>query len=121
MPKQVLGVIPARLASTRFPAKALAPLHGKPILQHVWERASQAKYLQHLLIATDDDTIATVARKFGAQVRMTFGPARSWREFAGEGDLTPGRALYQRVGSGVMREIAALKSDQERLASRGVA
>ncbi|MFN0103283.1 MAG: 3-deoxy-manno-octulosonate cytidylyltransferase [Bryobacteraceae bacterium] len=71
MPQQVLGVIPARLASTRFPAKALAPLHGKPILQHVWERASQARYLQHLLIATDDDTIATVARKFGAQVRMT--------------------------------------------------
>ena len=53
----------------------------------------------------------------GAQVRMTFGPARSWREFAGDGDLTAGRALYQRVGSGVMREIAALKSDQERLAA----
>jgi 3-deoxy-manno-octulosonate cytidylyltransferase (CMP-KDO synthetase) len=64
-------VIPARLASTRFPAKALAPLDGKPILQHVWERASQARYLRNLLIATDDDTIATVARKFGAQVRMT--------------------------------------------------
>lgn len=71
VPTQVLGVIPARLASTRFPAKALAPLHGKPILQHVWERASQARYLQTLLIATDDETIATVARKFGAQVRMT--------------------------------------------------
>jgi 3-deoxy-manno-octulosonate cytidylyltransferase (CMP-KDO synthetase) len=64
-------VIPARLASTRFPAKALAPLHGKPILQHVWERARQASHLQHLLIATDDDTIATVARKFGAEVCMT--------------------------------------------------
>lgn len=71
VPTQVLGVIPARLASTRFPAKALAPLHGKPILQHVWERASQARYLKSLLIATDDETIATVARKFGAQVRMT--------------------------------------------------
>ncbi len=57
----------------------------------------------------------------GARVRLSFGTARSWREFAGEGDLTPGRALYQRVGSGVMREIAALKSDQERMASRGAA
>ncbi len=57
----------------------------------------------------------------GAHVRMTFGSARSWREFAGDGDFTPGRVLYQRVGSGVMREIAALKSDQERLASRGAA
>ena len=71
VPQQVLGVIPARLASTRLPAKALAPLHGKPILQHVWERANQARYLQRLLIATDDDTIATVARKFGAHVCMT--------------------------------------------------
>jgi 3-deoxy-manno-octulosonate cytidylyltransferase (CMP-KDO synthetase) len=71
VPQQVLGVIPARLASTRFPAKALAPLHGKPLLQHVWERTCQAKYLQRLLIATDDDTIATVAKKFGAEVRMT--------------------------------------------------
>lgn len=55
------------------------------------------------------------------RVRLTFGTARSWRDFAGDGDLTPGRALYQRVGGGVMREIAALKSDQERLASRGAA
>ena len=57
----------------------------------------------------------------GTRVRLTFGTARSWRVFAGEGDLTPGRALYQRVGSGVMREIAALKSDQENQASRGAA
>jgi 3-deoxy-manno-octulosonate cytidylyltransferase (CMP-KDO synthetase) len=64
-------VIPARLASTRFPAKALAPLNGKPILQHVWERTSQARYLKNVLIATDDETIASVCRKFGAQVRMT--------------------------------------------------
>jgi len=71
VPQRVLGVIPARLASTRFPAKALAPLHGKPILQHVWERSSQARYLSHLLIATDDETIASTARRFGATVRMT--------------------------------------------------
>lgn len=64
-------MIPARLASTRFPAKALAPLLGKPILQHVWERASQARHLQQVLIATDDETIASVARRFGATVRMT--------------------------------------------------
>jgi 3-deoxy-manno-octulosonate cytidylyltransferase (CMP-KDO synthetase) len=69
--QRVLGVIPARLASTRFPAKALAPLQGKPILQHVWERSSQARHLNHLLIATDDETIASTARRFGAGVCMT--------------------------------------------------
>ena len=57
----------------------------------------------------------------GARVRISFGHARAWQEFAGEGDATPGRALYQRVGAGVMREIAALKSDQEQSASRGAA
>jgi 1-acyl-sn-glycerol-3-phosphate acyltransferase len=57
----------------------------------------------------------------GARVRISFGTARSWREFAGEGDVTPGRALYQRIGEGVMREIAALKRDQSPPASRGAA
>ena len=57
----------------------------------------------------------------GVPVRLSFGSARGWREFAGDGDMTPGRALYQRVGEAVMREIAALKSDQEHPASRGAA
>ena len=49
----------------------LAPLAGKPVLQHVYERASQARYLSKLIIATDDDRIAKAARSFGAQVQMT--------------------------------------------------
>ena len=71
MPTRILGVIPARFASSRFPGKALAPLAGKPILQHVYERASQARYLSKIIIATDDDRIAKTARSFGAQVQMT--------------------------------------------------
>jgi 3-deoxy-manno-octulosonate cytidylyltransferase (CMP-KDO synthetase) len=71
VPTRILGVIPARFASSRFPGKALAPLAGKPILQHVYERASQARYLSKLVIATDDDRIAKTARSFGAQVQMT--------------------------------------------------
>jgi 3-deoxy-manno-octulosonate cytidylyltransferase (CMP-KDO synthetase) len=71
VPTRILGVIPARFASSRFPGKALAPLAGKPILQHVYERASQARYLSKLIIATDDDRIAKAARSFGAQVQMT--------------------------------------------------
>ena len=55
-----------------------------------------------------------------ARVRITFGPPRTWKELAGEGEAT-GRVLYQRVGDGVMREIAALRADQEKSASRGAA
>ena len=71
MPAKVLGVIPARYQSSRFPGKALAPLAGKPILQHVFERASQSRYLTSVVIATDDERIAREARRFGAPVRMT--------------------------------------------------
>jgi len=71
VPTRILGVIPARFASSRFPGKALAPLAGKPLLQHVYERASQARYLSKLTIATDDDRIVKAARSFGAQVQMT--------------------------------------------------
>ena len=71
MPTRILGVIPARFASSRFPGKPLAPLAGKPVLQHVYERASQARYLTKLIVATDDDRIAQAARRFGAQVQMT--------------------------------------------------
>jgi 3-deoxy-manno-octulosonate cytidylyltransferase (CMP-KDO synthetase) len=71
VPTRILGIIPARFASSRFPGKALAAIAGKSMLQHVYERASQARYLQHLVIATDDERIRDEARRFGAAVRMT--------------------------------------------------
>jgi 3-deoxy-manno-octulosonate cytidylyltransferase (CMP-KDO synthetase) len=64
-------VIPARFASSRFPGKALVSIAGKPMLQHVWERASRSRYLTSLVIATDDERIAAAARQFRAPVRMT--------------------------------------------------
>src|ERR1700722_16179612 len=71
VPTRILGVIPARFASSRFPGKALATIAGKPMLQHVYERASQARYLSKLIIATDDERIHKAARAFGAPVQMT--------------------------------------------------
>ncbi|HTP34297.1 MAG TPA: 3-deoxy-manno-octulosonate cytidylyltransferase [Candidatus Acidoferrales bacterium] len=71
MPRKFLGVIPARFSSTRFPGKVLASLAGKPVLQHVYERASQARYLTGTIIATDDERVFQAARDFGARVRMT--------------------------------------------------
>ncbi len=56
------------------------------------------------------------------KVRITFGVAREWREYAGaEADSPPGRALYQRIGEAVMQDIAALRREQQSMASRGAA
>ncbi len=63
-------VIPARYASTRFPGKVLADIHGKPMLQHVYERALSSGAAE-IIIATDDRRVEEAARKFGAMVCMT--------------------------------------------------
>lgn len=63
-------VIPARFASTRLPAKSLREIHGKPMLEHVYERGTESAATE-VVIATDDDRIAEVAEAFGATVCMT--------------------------------------------------
>ena len=67
----IIGVIPARWGSTRFPGKILFPILGKPLLQWAVERARQARALDRLLVATDDARIRTAAQAFGAEVVMT--------------------------------------------------
>ncbi len=67
----VIGVIPARFSSTRFEGKVLADILGKPMLQRVYERAKQALLLDDLIIACDDERIASVAKEFGAKVVLT--------------------------------------------------
>lgn len=66
-----IGIIPARYASTRFEGKVLADLAGKPVIQHVYERAKQAKLLDDLLVACDDERIKNVVLKFGGKAVMT--------------------------------------------------
>jgi 3-deoxy-manno-octulosonate cytidylyltransferase (CMP-KDO synthetase) len=71
MPDQLFHVvIPARYASTRFPGKALAELGGKPVIQHVFECASESR-ANEVIVATDDERIAEVCKTFGADVAMT--------------------------------------------------
>jgi 3-deoxy-manno-octulosonate cytidylyltransferase (CMP-KDO synthetase) len=69
--KEVIGVIPARYSSTRFEGKVLADICGKPMVQHVWERAKQSLLLDDLIVACDDERIAERCREFGAKVAMT--------------------------------------------------
>lgn len=67
----VIGVIPARYSSTRFEGKVIADIMGKPMIQHVWEKAKQAKTLDDVLIACDDQRVADIARGFGAKAVLT--------------------------------------------------
>jgi len=68
---RIVGVIPARFASSRFPGKALAVLDGKPLVQHVVERAGRAALLDEVLVATDDARILEAVQAFGGRARMT--------------------------------------------------
>jgi len=67
---RILGVIPARFASTRFPGKPLHPIAGKPLIQHVVERCKLAKSLNDVIVATDDARIVDVAKAF-CRVELT--------------------------------------------------
>ncbi len=71
MSPRVVGIIPSRFASSRFPGKALADLFGKPLVQHVVERASRASLLDEVLVATDDARILEVVQGFGGKACMT--------------------------------------------------
>jgi 3-deoxy-manno-octulosonate cytidylyltransferase (CMP-KDO synthetase) len=64
-------IIPARYASTRFPGKPLHVIAGKPLIQHVWERCRLCRHVNRIVVATDDERIAGVARGFGAEVCLT--------------------------------------------------
>ncbi|HVO84383.1 MAG TPA: 3-deoxy-manno-octulosonate cytidylyltransferase [Syntrophobacteria bacterium] len=68
---QAVGIIPARYASNRLPGKPLALIQGRPMIQHVFERAVKARTIQRLLVATDDSRIREAVSSFGAEVLMT--------------------------------------------------
>ncbi|MDR0476405.1 MAG: 3-deoxy-manno-octulosonate cytidylyltransferase [Desulfobulbaceae bacterium] len=75
--RQVVGIIPSRYASSRFPGKPLALIAGKPMIRHVVERARLAQSLSKVVVATDDRRIADEVRSFGGEVVMTGGNHRS--------------------------------------------
>lgn len=66
---KILGIIPARYASSRFPGKPLVDIHGKPMIQHVFEQARKA--LDYLFVATDDKAIKEAVMNFDGRVVMT--------------------------------------------------
>ncbi|MEZ4872172.1 MAG: 3-deoxy-manno-octulosonate cytidylyltransferase [Bdellovibrionales bacterium] len=83
-PMQIVGVIPARFGSVRFPGKPLTPIGSKPLLQWVLEGARQSSKISKILVATDDARIKDLANSLGAECAMTAsdlptGSDRVWK------------------------------------------
>jgi 3-deoxy-manno-octulosonate cytidylyltransferase (CMP-KDO synthetase) len=70
-PLEVVAVIPARFASTRFPGKPLADIDGRPMIEHVYRRAALSPIVSQVIVATDDLRIATTVTHFGGKVKLT--------------------------------------------------
>ena len=77
---KVIVVIPSRYASTRLPGKPLVPLAGKPMVQHVYERAKRAQTVHRVIVATDDQRIMDAVMAFGGEARMTRSDHRTGTE-----------------------------------------
>jgi 3-deoxy-manno-octulosonate cytidylyltransferase (CMP-KDO synthetase) len=73
----ILGVIPARFASTRFPGKPLAMIGQKSMIQHVWDRCVLSQHVNEWVIATDDQRIFDTVKSFGGKAMMTSQEAQS--------------------------------------------
>lgn len=73
----ILGIIPARFASTRFPGKPLVDIGGKTMIRRVYEQASKSALLKQVVVATDDARIESEVKSFGGQVVMTASTHRS--------------------------------------------
>ena len=74
---KIVAIIPTRWGSTRFPGKALAPIAGTPMIELVWRKVRAAQELDDIIIATDDERIASVVGDFGGRVEMTRGDHES--------------------------------------------
>jgi len=68
---RAIGIIPARWKSSRFEGKVLVKILGKPMIQHVWERAKESRILDDLIIATDNEEVIKAAKKFGGKAVYT--------------------------------------------------
>lgn len=81
---KIVGIIPARYGSTRYPGKPLALLRGRPLIQWVWEQAGRVKMLDDLIVATDDRRILETVKKIGGKALMTSRKCKSGTERCAE-------------------------------------
>jgi 3-deoxy-manno-octulosonate cytidylyltransferase (CMP-KDO synthetase) len=94
---QVLAVIPARYASARFPGKPLAPIAGRPMIQHVVERVRRAGRVTRVAVATDDDRIRKAVEEFGGEAILTRADHRNGTDRVAEVAAHVAADLYLNV------------------------
>jgi len=110
MASPVIAVIPARHASTRFPGKPLVDIHGKPMIQWVYERTQKARGIDRVVVATDDERIAQAVRKFGGEALMTSPDLQSGTDrVAAVADLMPARIYVNVQGDEPMIDPIAIE------------
>lgn len=132
----IIGIIPARYASTRFPGKPLIDIEGKSMIQRVYEQASKAKCLADVIVATDDERILEHVQSFGGKAVMTHpdhpsGTDRCWEAYQktvphpgprftkGEGAEFP--SPYQGEGLGMrLNYIINIQGDEPFVASEQI-
>ncbi len=102
---QILGIIPARYASTRFPGKPLALLHNKPMIRWVYE--SVQPVFSHLVVATDDDRIYKTVMDFGGRAVMTSPDHQSGTERCAEA-----YSLYQDQSGEKFSHVVNIQGDE---------
>ncbi len=90
----MLGVIPARLASSRLPRKPLIPIAGRPLIEWVWRRLSAARALSELVVAVDDPEVEKAVNRFGGRAVMTGQQHRSGTDRVAEVAARPEFAGY---------------------------
>lgn len=89
---EAIVIIPARWASTRFPGKPLAEIAGRPMVEHVYRKASRARLVSRVIVATDDERIFEAVRAFGGEVQMTRADHPSGTDRVAEVAAGPGGA-----------------------------
>jgi len=126
----VVGIIPARYASVRFPGKPLALLAGKPMVVHVLEGARAARRLDRVLVATDDERIADAVRRAGGEALATSLQAASGTDRLAEAARAIGADVYVNIqgdepmmsGENMDRVVETLlASPERRLATLAIA
>ena len=93
----IVGIVPARYASVRFPGKPLAPLAGKPMVLHVVEACRAARRLSRVAVATDDERIAAAARGAGCEAILTSPQAASGTDRLAEASRSIPADIYVNI------------------------
>jgi 3-deoxy-manno-octulosonate cytidylyltransferase (CMP-KDO synthetase) len=112
-------VIPARYSSTRLPAKPLADIHGKPMIQWVYERSKRAAGIAQTIVATDDERIAKAVKGFGGDVVMTSPDLQSGTDrVAAVADQVPADIYVNVQGDEPLIEASAIEAAVSLVSSR---